>query len=337
MRELDPLQIASLEDLASCLRQVHLHADKPTYRSLELQTMHAKGLLPGTRLKPVRLTRSTLSDVLLGRRFPSKSFMLSFLDACGVDLANDDRWGAAWDRLAAEFLGGDGEPKAEGHQRQIDVLREQLAIAESRAQIAEYRVTRVAPPWPVEVIEWLVEDDDFSQEGQLLAVVKGDNGRIVIRPSSQGRSEINKEIPAVRETTLSSAITAARSIASGRARVVALAEVAGILISSNPGQADLLLAEAEQTASSIADKRPREEAFAELIKAIASRDPDRALWLAESITDVRLRASAFAELARKVAYHDPDRALRLAESITDAELRASALVHIAKAEAQMWR
>src|SRR5262249_373690 len=109
MNDLDPTTAASLDDLATCLRQLHLRADMPTYRALEQQTARAGGFLPGTRLKRVRLTRSTLTDVLRGRKFPRKAFLLTFVDACGIDLENDRGWEQAWDRLAPQYLEQDAE------------------------------------------------------------------------------------------------------------------------------------------------------------------------------------------------------------------------------------
>ena len=103
MDDLDPSTAGSFDDLAACLRHVHLRADKPTYRALEQQTIHANEFLPGTRLRRVRLARSTLSDMLLGRKFPSKAFLLTFIDECGIDLENDSRWEQAWDRLAVQY------------------------------------------------------------------------------------------------------------------------------------------------------------------------------------------------------------------------------------------
>jgi CspA family cold shock protein len=73
-------------------------------------------------LKRVRLTRSTVSDVLLGRKFPGKAFLLTFVDACGVDLERDRRWEQAWDRLAPQYLDQAAEAEA-------DQLRRQLAEA----------------------------------------------------------------------------------------------------------------------------------------------------------------------------------------------------------------
>jgi len=129
MDDLDPAAADTLDDLAACLRRLHLGADRPTYRSLEQQTIHANSFLPGTRLKRVRLSRNTLSDVLLGRKYPSKAFLLTFVDACGIDIENDPRWEEAWDRLAVQYL-------YQGAELGVEQLRRQLAEAEARADQA---------------------------------------------------------------------------------------------------------------------------------------------------------------------------------------------------------
>ena len=124
MNDIDPARVNNLDDLVACLNRVRIMADTPTLRSLEQQTIHASNPLPGTRLKQVRLTRSTLSDVLLGRKFPGKAFMLTFVEACGIDIDNDRRWIEAWDRLAFQHLypgaSPDSEPEAEQLPRQPD-------------------------------------------------------------------------------------------------------------------------------------------------------------------------------------------------------------------------
>ncbi len=126
MDDLDPAAAATLDDLAACLRHVHLLADRPTYRALEHQTARQSGFLPGTRLERARLTRSTVSDVLLGRKFPGKAFLLTFVDACGIDLEKDPRWGQAWDRLAPQYLD-------QGAVAEAEQLRQQLAEARAQA------------------------------------------------------------------------------------------------------------------------------------------------------------------------------------------------------------
>jgi pyruvate/2-oxoglutarate dehydrogenase complex dihydrolipoamide acyltransferase (E2) component len=135
MNEPDPSEAESLEDLAECLKQLHIRADTPTYRELEQQTIHANGSLPGTHLKRARLGRTTLSDVLGGRKFPSKKFMLTFVDACGIDLEEDSRWAQAWDRLAPRYL-------TPGAVIEVEELRQKVAVA--RAAQAEADQAREA-------------------------------------------------------------------------------------------------------------------------------------------------------------------------------------------------
>jgi Histidine kinase-, DNA gyrase B-, and HSP90-like ATPase len=140
MNDLDPITAASLDDLATCLRQLHLRADMPTYRALEQQTARAGGFLPGTRLKRVRLTRSTLTDVLRGRKFPRKAFLLTFVDACGIDLENDRGWEQAWDRLAPQYLEQDAEAEADQLRRQLAEARAQADRADNEAEQLRMRL-----------------------------------------------------------------------------------------------------------------------------------------------------------------------------------------------------
>jgi len=103
MDQPDPTQAASLDDLAWCLRHLRTLADTPTYRELERRTIHAEGMLPGTNLRRVPLKRATIADVLTGQAFPRKAFLLTLVEACGVELQADHRWEQAWSRLAVRY------------------------------------------------------------------------------------------------------------------------------------------------------------------------------------------------------------------------------------------
>jgi hypothetical protein len=162
MNDLDPEQAASLEELAECLRLLHIKAGKPSYRDLEERTAHASGYLPGTHLERVRLGRSNASEMLRGLKFPGKALLLTFAEACGVDLETDKRWEQAWDRLAVQrrvqaagrqpedaAATAEGVTAQEGLtasweadelRRQLAELREKLAVAELRADDAHERV-----------------------------------------------------------------------------------------------------------------------------------------------------------------------------------------------------
>jgi SOS regulatory protein LexA len=156
MNNLDPTTAGDLDDLVVCLKHVHIRADRPTYRALEQQTIHANGLLPGTRLKRVRLTRSILSDVLIGRKFPGKAFLLTFVDACGIDLENDRRWEQAWDRLAVQYQQVSPPGEVERLRQENEELRQQVSPPgeverlrqenkELRQQLAAQLRERLAP------------------------------------------------------------------------------------------------------------------------------------------------------------------------------------------------
>ncbi len=134
MKDPDPARAASLEDLAECLRQLHIRADKPSLRQLEDRTKFMKEVLPGTRLQRVRLGRTTLHDVLNGRKFPKKAFLLTFVEALNVDLETDRRWEQAWDRLASQYIGRAAEAEARPGQaaEEAEQLRQQLTAAEQR-------------------------------------------------------------------------------------------------------------------------------------------------------------------------------------------------------------
>ncbi|MEV6023037.1 hypothetical protein [Streptomyces sp. NPDC052036] len=97
---LRPEDASCLDEFAAVLRDLRALADRPSYRKLQDATARLGGTLPGTQLHRVPLTRSTLGDVLAGRTFPRKAFLLTYVEACGVDIAADRRWERAWSALA---------------------------------------------------------------------------------------------------------------------------------------------------------------------------------------------------------------------------------------------
>jgi hypothetical protein len=142
MNEPDPGQAASFEDLAACLHHLHVLADKPTSRALEKQTEHLNGLLPGTPLTRVPLRRNAISEVLQAKTFPRKAFLLTLVEALGIDLEADQRWEQAWNRLAVneQQITWSAE-EAERLRLENEELRQQLADSEQRARTAEDHAT----------------------------------------------------------------------------------------------------------------------------------------------------------------------------------------------------
>jgi hypothetical protein len=92
---LDLASITTRSELAEFLRIVHLRADKPSFRSLEARTRHA----------PTPLSKTVVSEMLRGVRFPRKAVMVSFLQACGLPDDHVALWSHAWERIAAPYSG----------------------------------------------------------------------------------------------------------------------------------------------------------------------------------------------------------------------------------------
>jgi transcriptional regulator with XRE-family HTH domain len=89
--DLDLSSAASREDLAALLRTIHLRADRPSLRTLESRTRH----------DAVPLSKTAVSEMLNGLRFPRKNVMVGFLRACGVHDDDMTPWLRTWERIAA--------------------------------------------------------------------------------------------------------------------------------------------------------------------------------------------------------------------------------------------
>jgi Domain of unknown function (DUF6430) len=85
------LAVSTNEELVALLRIVHLRADKPSLRALEVRTRHEAS----------PLSKTAVSEMLRGTRFPRKAVMIGFLRACGVPDEQLEPWLRAWERVAA--------------------------------------------------------------------------------------------------------------------------------------------------------------------------------------------------------------------------------------------
>lgn len=88
--DLDLASITTRDELAKLLRTVHIRAGQPSLRELEAQTRHG----------PYPLSKTVVSEMLRGVRFPKKAVMGTFLRACGVPDGDVTRWSSAWERIA---------------------------------------------------------------------------------------------------------------------------------------------------------------------------------------------------------------------------------------------
>lgn len=88
--DIDVSSVLTRDDLAAMLRVVHIRADRPSLRALEAEARHYK----------TPLSKTVVSEMLKGTRFPRKAVMLSFLRACGVAEEAMAPWRRRWERVA---------------------------------------------------------------------------------------------------------------------------------------------------------------------------------------------------------------------------------------------
>jgi hypothetical protein len=94
--DLDLGAVATRGELIALLQTVYARADRPSLRTLEARTRH--GTTP--------LSRTPVSEMLRGTRFPHKAVMIGFLRACGVPDEGMEPWQRAWERVVS----GEEEP-----------------------------------------------------------------------------------------------------------------------------------------------------------------------------------------------------------------------------------
>jgi transcriptional regulator with XRE-family HTH domain len=93
--DLDLATVTAREELTALLTTVHLRADRPSLRTLEARSRHG----------PTPLSKTVVSEMLKGTRFPRKAVMLAFLEACGVHGGDLESWKRAWERIAVSEQG----------------------------------------------------------------------------------------------------------------------------------------------------------------------------------------------------------------------------------------
>ena len=129
--EPDPAGLTSLDDLADALRGLHRQSGELSLRDLE---RWARKQQQAGRAD-VRLTRTTVSEVLAGRRLPSRAFLSAFLEACGV--SSDDAQTALYDaRMIADRFGGVILHVVFGNRLRVEVLPRNVESIEAASRRA---------------------------------------------------------------------------------------------------------------------------------------------------------------------------------------------------------
>lgn len=145
--QLDPTAAVSKEEFARYMRMLRARADSPAYRDLEKRALQSGRSLP----------RTTQGEVLSGRRFPTKAFLLTFVELCGVRPDQARTWERAWNRLAVQYkvdVQRSGVPATSGQLDQAEEdpdllgqLQEQMSQARQSASEQRRIVEMIAADW----------------------------------------------------------------------------------------------------------------------------------------------------------------------------------------------
>jgi len=121
--------VTTREELTALLRTIRIRADNPSLRALETRTRHDS----------TPLSKTSLAEMLKGRRFPRKAFMVAFLRACGVQDDHIDSWRRAWERIAVDESGLAGAETAQiasvGEAQTLAVSAEAFEAVQFNEQI----------------------------------------------------------------------------------------------------------------------------------------------------------------------------------------------------------
>jgi serine phosphatase RsbU (regulator of sigma subunit)/anti-sigma regulatory factor (Ser/Thr protein kinase) len=90
--DIDPATARTAKEFAELLQRLRTRVDQPSLRVMERWAIK----------NGKSLSRTSVSEMLDGRTFPTKARLFAFLQVCGVEPAADPRWETAWNRLAEQ-------------------------------------------------------------------------------------------------------------------------------------------------------------------------------------------------------------------------------------------
>jgi hypothetical protein len=226
---LDPAEVRDAPGLCRLLNQLWIIAGKPSLRTVEAGTTRRGGKLPHTNMSRVQLHRSTLSLVLKGQSTPTKAFYLTFVEYCGIDLAEDRTWERAWDAVAlagTAVAAPEEEPAAVpeagdagvggpvtvavvscdivGHAtapepvqlRNIDAINRIVAGVIDRDPTAVWasggdggHLVFRSPEWPKHVTRLVTELQAWSRKSDTSLRITAHHGRVVVTVGADGRTQ----------------------------------------------------------------------------------------------------------------------------------------------------
>jgi len=97
----DPSRVSTPDELAACLDGLRRRRGL-SYEAMQKAAVKLLSRPGGSRLEP--LPKSTVGEIVTGKRLPTMGKLIAFLDVCGVAPADYAQWLAAWERARTADL-----------------------------------------------------------------------------------------------------------------------------------------------------------------------------------------------------------------------------------------
>ncbi len=169
----DPSRVSTPDELAACLNGLRRR------RGLSYEAMEAAAKLPSRsgRSRREPLPKSTVGEIVTGRRLPTKGKLLTFLDVCEVAPADLAQWLAAWERASTADLARPG-----GGVRVRDARPHLLGVHEA------IKVSGVPDDVPPEYVPRDVDAAEFGVRTKVTAGAERGGFVLLVGGSSVGKT-----------------------------------------------------------------------------------------------------------------------------------------------------
>ena len=170
----DPSRVSTPDELAACLDGLRRRRGL-SYEVMEKAAAKVRSRPGGSRLEP--LSKSTVGEIVTGRRLPAQGKLLTFLAVCEVAPADLAQWLAAWERASTADL---ARPVAGVRVR--DARPRLLGV---HAAISTPGVPDESPP---EYVPRDVDAAEFGVRARVKAAAQGGGFVLFVGGSSVGKT-----------------------------------------------------------------------------------------------------------------------------------------------------
>ena len=176
MPGVDPSRVSTPDELAACLDRLRLRCGL-SYEAMETAAAKLPPRPDGSRLEP--LAKTTVGEIVTGKRPPTRGKLIAFLTVCEVAPADQDRWLDAWERARTAYLA-----RAAGRVRVRDAQPRRLGVH------AAISVPGVPDDVPPQYVPRDVDAAEFGVRARVEAAARAGGFVLLVGGSSVGQDPL---------------------------------------------------------------------------------------------------------------------------------------------------